>query len=193
MNPITHFLLGWTVANTDSTLVRKERVAITLAGVAPDLDGLGLVAEILTRGSQNELLWWSNYHHTVLHNLTFALLVAAVSFISTGRRWLVAVLAFISFHIHLLGDILGSRGHGNDHWPIPYLMPLSDAWSFVWSGQWELNAWPNIVITIVLLAICFYLAWQRGYSPLEMVSARADAAFVQTLRQRFKGKRKEQS
>ncbi len=185
MNPITHFLLGWTVANIDSTLVRKERVAITLAGVAPDLDGLGLVAEIMTRGSQNELLWWSTYHHTALHNLTFALLVAAVSFISTGRRLRVAVLAFISFHIHLLGDVLGARGPDNDHWPIPYLMPFSDAWKFVWSGQWELNAWPNFMITIVLLVICFYLAWKRGYSPLEMVSARADGAFVQTLRQRF--------
>jgi inner membrane protein len=193
MNPITHLLLGWTIANTDSSLVLRERAAITLAGVVPDLDGLGLVAEVMTSGSQHELLWWSTYHHTALHNLTFAFLVAAVCSISTGRRWRVAVLAFISFHIHLLGDILGSRGPGNDHWPIPYLMPFSDAWKFVWSGQWALNAWPNIVITIVLLAICFYLAWKRGYSPLEMVSARADGAFVQTLRRRFPKDRKESS
>jgi inner membrane protein len=190
MNPVTHFLLGWTVANTDSTLVRRERMVVTLAGVAPDLDGLGLVAEILTRGSQNELLWWSTYHHTALHNLTFAFLVAVVSFISAGRRWRVAVMAFISFHIHLLGDILGSRGPDNDQWPIPYLMPFSDTWQFVWNGQWELNAWPNFVITVVLLTICFYLAWKRCYSPLEMVSARADQAFVQTLRQRFPENRK---
>jgi len=34
MNPITHFLLGWTVANADVSLSRRERAAVTLAGVA---------------------------------------------------------------------------------------------------------------------------------------------------------------
>jgi hypothetical protein len=186
MSPITHLLLGWTVANAGTSLDRRERAAVTLAGVVPDLDGLGLVAEILTRGSKNELLWWSNYHHTALHNLIFALLVTAVCFISTGRRWRVAALAFASFHIHLLGDLLGAKGHENDHWPIPYLMPFSDAWQWIWDGQWELNAWPNFVITVTLLVLCFYLACKRGFSPLEMISTRADHAFVQTLRDRFK-------
>ena len=185
MNPVTHFLLGWTVANTDRSLSGRERAAVTLAGVAPDLDGLGLVAEILTRGSKHELLWWSTYHHTALHNLTFAVLVTTACFISTGRRWRVAALAFASFHIHLLGDLLGARGPENDHWPIPYLMPFSDAWQLIWDGQWELNAWPNFVITGALLVFCCYLACKRGFSPLEMVSARADHAFVQTLRNRF--------
>jgi len=31
----------------------------------------------------------------------------------------------------------------------------------------------------------FYLAWKRGYSPLEMVSGKVDEAFVETLRKRF--------
>lgn len=190
MNPITHLLLGWTVASADGTLARRERAAVTLAAVVPDLDGLGLAAEILTRGSRHEMLWWSAYHHTVLHNLTFALFVSAVSFFLTGRRWRVAFLAFFSFHIHLLGDILGARGPDNDHWPIPYLTPFSDAWQFAWNGQWDLNAWPNIALTMALLLLCFYLAWKRGYSPLEMISARADQAFVQTLRRRFPQRRK---
>ncbi|SJZ76320.1 LexA-binding, inner membrane-associated putative hydrolase [Trichlorobacter thiogenes] len=185
MNPVTHLLLGWTVANVDTSLNRRERTVITLAGVAPDLDGLGLVAEVLTRGSKHELLWWSNYHHTALHNISFAVLVAIVAFLVTGRRWRVALLAFASFHIHLLGDLLGARGPENDHWPIPYLTPFSDRWQWIWDGQWELNAWPNFVITGVLLALTFYWAWKRGYSPLEMVSCRADQAFVQTLRERF--------
>ncbi|QOX79520.1 metal-dependent hydrolase [Trichlorobacter lovleyi] len=185
MNPITHLLLGWAVANTDQSLVRRERTAVTLAGIAPDLDGLGLVAEALTRGTKHELLWWTQYHHTALHNVTFALFVAAVCAISTGRRWRVALLALISFHVHLLGDLLGARGPENDHWPIPYLMPFSDVWQWSWDGQWELNAWPNFVITGSLLVMMFYLAWKRGYSPLEMVSSRPDHAFVETLRARF--------
>lgn len=185
MNPVTHLLLGWSVANADISLNRRERTAVTLAGLAPDLDGLGLVAEALTRGSRHELLWWSSYHHTALHNITFAAVVAAICCISTGRRWRVALLALLSFHIHLLGDLLGARGPDNDHWPIPYLMPFSDRWQWIWDGQWELNAWPNFLITGGLLALMFYWAWKRGRSPLEMVSTRADQAFVQTVRNRF--------
>ena len=187
MNPVTHLLLGWTVANVDTSLSRKERTAITLAGVAPDLDGLGLAAEMLTRGSKHELLWWTNYHHTALHNISFAALVAIVAFLGTERRWRATLLALISFHMHLLGDLLGARGPDNDHWPIPYLMPFSDRWQWIWDGQWELNAWPNVVVTGVLLVFMFYLAWKRGYSPLEMVSQQADQVFVTALRNRFHG------
>lgn len=185
MNPVTHLLLGWTVANAGCRLNRRERAVITLTGVAPDIDGLGLVAEALTRGSKHELLWWSNYHHTALHNISFAVLVAVAAYLSTGRRWLVALLTFVSFHIHLLGDLLGARGPDNDHWAIPYLMPFSDRWQWIWGRQWELNAWPNFVITGGLLMVMFYWARKRGYSPLEMISQRADQAFVQTLRNRF--------
>jgi hypothetical protein len=37
----------------------------------------------------------------------------------------------------------------------------------------------------MLLLITFWLAWRRGFSPLEMVSEKMDAAFVGTLRRRF--------
>lgn len=187
MSPVTHLLIGWTLANTDRSFGRRERMAVTLAGVAPDIDGIGIVAEMLTRGSGNELLWWSNYHHTALHNLAFAIMVAIIAFVATGRVR-VAMFSFASFHLHLIADIAGARGPDNDQWPIPYLMPFSDLWQFSWSGQWELNAWPNFMITILLLATCFYLAWRRGYSPLEMVSKTADRAFVQTLRNRLNGR-----
>src|SRR5437870_3608008 len=36
MNPITHGLLSWVLANT-ADLRQRERAAVTLAGVAPDL------------------------------------------------------------------------------------------------------------------------------------------------------------
>lgn len=185
MNPVTHFLLGWSAASADSSLSPRERAAVTLAGIVPDVDGFGIAAELLTRGSDHELLWWTRYHHTALHNLTFALIVTAAGFAVTGRRWRTALLVFLSFHVHLLGDFLGARGPENDHWPIPYLMPFSESPQFIWEGQWELNAWPNFVVTGAALALMFYLAVKRGYSPLEMVSTRADRAFVRTLRSRF--------
>ena len=55
MSPITHLLIGWTVA-TATRLNRRERAAVTLAGGLPDLDGLGIVAEILTRSWDLPLL-----------------------------------------------------------------------------------------------------------------------------------------
>ena len=93
-----------------------------------------------------------------------------------------AGLAFLAFHLHLLFDLFGSRSPDGYQWPIHYLWPFSDFWQFTWSGQWELNAWPNFVITGAALVITFLLAWKRGYSPLEIVSERADRAFVETLR-----------
>jgi len=113
------------------------------------------------------------------------LVVAAISFLVATRRWRCALLAFLSFHLHIIGDIVGGRGPDGDQWPISFLTPFSDALQLSWSGQWELNAWPNFALTIVLLVLTFYLAHRREFSPLEIVSERADSAFVATLRQRF--------
>src|ERR1022692_2311932 len=183
MSPATHFFTGWVLANSAS-LSRGERALVTFACVAPDVDGLGIVEEYLTRDSQHPLEWFSTYHHT-LHSLPFAVVVAAVSFALATQRWKTAGLAFLSFHIHLLEDLLGSRGPDGLQWPIPYFMPFSRACELSWRGQWALNAWPNFAITILLLVITFYVAWSRGFSPLEMVSVKADAAFVAALRRRF--------
>ena len=183
MSPVTHFLTGWVFANSAS-LGPRERALVTLACVAPDVDGLGIVAEYLTRHSQHPLEWFSTYHHS-LHSLPFAVVVAAASFALATQRWKTAGLAFLSFHIHLLEDLLGSRGPDGYQWPIPYFMPLSRSCELIWHGQWALNAWPNFAITIALLLATFYLAWSRGFSPLEMVSLKADAAFVGRLRKRI--------
>ncbi|MBI1955737.1 MAG: metal-dependent hydrolase [Acidobacteria bacterium] len=184
MNPVTHLLLGWTVANT-AALTPRERALVTIAGMVPDVDGLGIVADLMTRNSAQPLEWWGRFHHVLAHNLGFGLGVGAATFCLSSRRWMTASLALLSFHLHLLGDLLGARGPDGDQWPIPYLAPFSHAWQLVWEGQWALNAWPNFVITGVLLILAFYLAWRRAFSPLEMVSFRADQAFVKTLRDRF--------
>lgn len=186
MSPVTHFLVGWMVANVPSRVGRRERAAIALAGVAPDLDGLGAIPEFLTKHSSHPLLWFTEYHHVLGHNLAFAVIVAVVCFaVARQRRWLTALLAFVSLHLHLLGDVVGARGPDGYQWPVPYLAPFSERWTWTWSGQWALNAWPNFVITGVCLVLTFYLAWRRGYSPIEMVSPRADRAFVAALRARF--------
>lgn len=184
MNPVTHMLVGWGVANV-ARLNRRERACVTLAAVVPDLDGFGVVVDLATRTTADPTEWWGAYHHVLGHNIGLGLVVAVTGFAISTRRWLVMVLSVLSFHLHLLGDVIGARGPDGEHWPIPYLLPFSDAWQLEWSGQWELNAWPNFVISIVLLALTFYIAWRRGTSPVEMVSQRASGAFVTALRQRF--------
>ena len=184
MNPITHFLVSWDLANV-VPFERRDRALITLAGVIPDIDGFGAIPELLTRNSDHPLFWWTDYHHILEHNLPFGLLITIGSFTIAKKRWKTALLAFFTFHLHILGDVLGGRGPDGYQWPIPYLYPFSDTWLLVWKGQWELNAWPNFVVTGIALFLMFFLAWRRGFSPLEMVSAFADRVFVQTLRKRF--------
>ena len=182
MSPITHFLTGWVFANCFK-LDGNERALVTLACVAPDIDGLGIIPELLTRNSSHPLLWFSLYHHS-LHTLVFAAVVAAAAFALATHRWKTGLLAFLSFHLHLFEDILGSRGPAGDAWPIPYLKPFSPL-ELSWQGQWALNAWPNMCISVALVLVTFWLAWRRGFSPLEMFSMKADSTFVTTLRQRF--------
>ena len=119
MSPLTHFLTGWVFANT-ANLNRRDRAVVTLAGVIPDVDGLGIVAELLTRNTTHPLDWFSRYHHS-LHNLGFALFVAIAACVFATQRLKVAGLALASFHLHLLADLLGSRGPDGYAWPIPYL------------------------------------------------------------------------
>ena len=184
MSPITHLLISWDIANV-LPFERRDRTLVTLAGVIPDLDGLGAIPELLTRNSTHPLFWYADYHHILGHNLLFGVIVALGSLALATKRWQTGLLAFLIFHLHLLGDVVGARGPDGYQWPIPYLYPFSEAWQLAWQGQWLLNAWPNFVITGVAMFLMFWLAWKRGFSPLEMVSAAADHAFVQTLRNRF--------
>jgi inner membrane protein len=70
MSPVTHFLTGWILANC-ARLDRKERALVTLACVVPDVDGLGIVPELLTSHSVHPLNWFTLYHHR-LHTLASA-------------------------------------------------------------------------------------------------------------------------
>lgn len=184
MNPLTHLLVGWTVANSAS-LERRDRRIVTLAGVVPDIDGLGILIDLTRNNGDGDLTWWWALHHNLAHNLTTALLYSLAAILIATRRFATAGLAFLAFHLHLLGDIIGSRGPDGYQWPIAYLRPFSDTWQLSWRGQWELSAWPNIAITLVLLGWTLRIAWLRRRSPLEVVSPRADRALCRSLRARF--------
>ncbi len=187
MSPVTHFLSSWLVAQGagGEAESRRDRALVTLAGISPDADGFGFFVEALTKGTRHELLWFSEYHHVLGHNIGFCLLVAAIAFAAAKRRVRTALLALTVFHLHLFCDIIGARGPDGHQWPIPYLSPFSDTWQLTWSRQWALDAWPNFLVTGLALLATFYLARRRGFSPLELVSKRAEAGFVAALRKRF--------
>jgi inner membrane protein len=184
MSPLTHALVGWTVANV-APLTRRERALVMLASIVSDIDGLGILMDLATRYAVNPTSWYEHYHHMLGHNLGFALVLTTLAFVLAHQRTLVAALSFLSVHLHLLGDLVGSRGPDGYQWPMPSLVPWSAMWQLAWQGQWALNAWPNLLLTGILLAAMFYLAWQRGYSPVEILSTKADAVFIATLRARF--------
>jgi len=185
VSPITHFFIGWGVANSAPSLNQRERAMVTVASVVPDVDGLGIIAERLTQNSAHPLNWWSDYHHVLGHNLGFGILIAILAATFARQKIKVTLLVLLSFHLHLLGDLVGARGPDGDQWPLPYLLPFSNKWQLTWSGQWALNAWPNIAITGLLIGTAVLLARRRGFSPLEMFSSKADKAFVRAWRNRF--------
>ena len=182
MNPATHLLIGWSIANI-CNINRRERALVTMAGVIPDIDGAGIFIDVITSDQYPSL--YVKYHHILGHNIGFGLSLCLAALLFFRRRIATTFLVFLSFHIHLLGDLAGSMGPDGYQWPIPYLLPFSDAWQLVWAGQWELIAWPNFAITFVAGFLMFYIAWSRGITPLEMFSVKANNAFVSTLRNRF--------
>jgi inner membrane protein len=86
--------------------------------------------------------------------------------------------------VHPFEDLLGPAVWMAVSGLFSYLAPFSSSLQLAWQGQWGLSAWPNVRIAIVLLLVTLWLAWRRGFSPLEMVSAGADSSLVTALRRR---------
>ncbi len=177
-------MISWVAANA-AGLPKRDRLLVTCAGILPDVDGLGFVVEVVTENMGTTLPWYSKYHHVLGHNIGFGLLLMLAGLAFAVKRFKAMGWIAVVFHLHLLGDLIGSRGPDGYQWPIPYFLPFSNELQLAWSGQWTLNAWPNILITVLMLVTTFYLAWRRGYSPIEMISAKADDRFVASLRKRF--------
>jgi hypothetical protein len=177
MAPATHLLLSWipaTLLPTD----RRGRLAITLTGIVPDLDGFGAPFEMLSGGS---LPWFTDYHHRLLHNGLTGLVLAGVAWAWCRRDWRVGLAVLGTFHLHLLCDLVGSRGPDGHDWPIPYLLPFHGH-ELRWAGQWPLSSWQNLVISVAAIAVTVWLARRQGRSPVELLNLRLDQRVVAALR-----------
>lgn len=174
MSPVTHLLLSWSVGSA-FPLAKKDRILVAVAGAVPDVDGIGLLWDLwVNRGATGDLALWAGFHHVLGHNIAFCLaLVACACFLAT-RRALACLAVFLAFHLHLACDLAGSRGP-DQVWSIPYLLPFSKAGDLAWTGQWPLNSWQNMLVTVAALAFVIFTAWKKGVSPLEIFSERANA------------------
>jgi hypothetical protein len=185
MHLITHFLISWNVADFYEKVEKRDLFLISVCGISPDIDGIGAVVEMFTKDTSHPLLWFSEYHHK-LHTLLFSLIISTAFLFFSKRKVFVFLFSLLVFQIHIFCDIVGARGPDGYQWPIPYLFPFSDKIQLQWNGQWALNGWQNILITVVLVIATLKTAILRGYSPVELFSQKSDRTLVETLRKRFK-------
>jgi len=182
VSPLTHLLASWIIAEKTTNNLRDCRL-VTLVGVLPDLDGLGLIADLATASSQEPTHLYARYHHYLLHGAFGAILVAGVLAALARRRWRVLLLTLIVFHLHLFCDFIGSRGPSpEDLWPIFYFGPFTHDPVWFWKGQWRLDGWQNRIVTLTLLVWAIGLGISSGHSVVGVFNRRADEVFVKVLR-----------
>ena len=74
MNPITHFLISWNTAAL-AGVEKRDRILITLGGLLPDIDALGIIIDIVSP-SKEAWYYYHEYHHQLTHNITTAVVGA---------------------------------------------------------------------------------------------------------------------
>jgi hypothetical protein len=176
---------SWLVAmaTTDNP---RDRKLVTLAGVLPDVDGLGVVPDVIgswISGKECTFQYYQQYHHILLHGWPGAVACSLLLTVFARRRWRVLLLCLLTYHLHLLCDLVGSRGPTvGDLWPICYSEPVFRHPIWFWKHQWRLDGWQNQCIFASLFAASLWVAVKKGHSFAEMVGDRVDAAFVTVLR-----------
>ena len=184
MSPLTHLVGSWLIASV-TTDNPRDRKLVTLAGILPDADGLGIEADAvrsLISGRESTFQCYQHFHHMLLHGWPGALAVTALLVCFARRRLRVAILCLFVFHLHLFCDLIGSRGPTpGDLWPIAYGEPLFRHPYWFWKGQWKLDGWQNQTVFAAIFALSLWFAAGRGYSFVELASRRLDLMVVGVL------------
>ena len=173
MAPGAHLLISW-LATVEIFKERRERALVTFCGVAPDLDGAGLVVDLITGTTS----YYVKYHHYLGHSIISAVFWATfATCFAKSQKALVWLASLLVVHLHMLCDLVGSRGPDGYQWPIYYFYPLNSK-GVTWYGQWELNAWQNQLIMLLLFALCAYYLVARKITFFEVFSRRLDRAAI---------------
>ncbi len=183
MSPTSHLLASWIIAAKTTDNTRDCRLA-TLAGILPDVDGLGLIVDLAgpAFGLRPTQLY-ARYHHYLLHGAFGAVVIIGVLACFAKRPLRVALIALVLFHLHLVCDLVGSRGPApEDLWAIYYFGPFDRDPMWLWKGQWRLDGWQNKLIFVGLFGWAMWLATGVGHSFVGVFNRRLDAVFVGVLR-----------
>jgi len=184
VSPLAHLLGSWLIASV-TTDNPRDRKLVTLAGILPDADGLGLIvdaANAALSGQEISFQYYQHYHHYLLHGWPGAIAVATLLAGFANQKGRVLLACLLTFHLHLLCDLIGSRGPSpEDLWPIAYGEPISRHPIWFWKGQWRLDGWQNRWVLLLLFVGSLWLAAKRGYSVLELAGRRWDSVFVGVL------------
>src|SRR4051794_34063942 len=101
MFPLTHLLASWVIAAKTTDNPRDCRL-VTLAGILPDADGLGLVADIVTpRLGLTPTHYYIRYHHYLLHGAFGAVVIALLMTAFARKHGRVALLSLVTVHLHI--------------------------------------------------------------------------------------------
>ena len=133
-------------------------------------------------GNSDSFHYYHRYHHYLAHGWPGALVITAVLTLFARQKPRTALLCLLTFHLHLLCDLVGSRGPGpDDFWPILYSQPLFRNPVWIWHGQWPLYGWQNGVIFLALFVLALWVSAKKGVSFLEFFGRRVDSTFVKIL------------
>ena len=123
MHAITHYLIGWSIAAPASDQ-RRDRTLIALSAMSPDIDALGGIVDLVARVAGHPTNYFGEYHHIIGHNIGFGLLITAICGAVAINKLRTAAFVLLSFHIHLLCDILGARGPAEPAYPDGFQWPI---------------------------------------------------------------------
>ena len=182
MSPLAHLLGSWTIGAHLTDNSRDCRL-VALAGILPDADGMGLIVDLFNHATGHKSLYYSHYHHYLLHGALGAFLIAGLLTLFARHRWRVLILCLFVFHLHLLCDFVGSRGPSPEElWPVVYYGPFAKDPMWIWKGQWRLDAWPLRWATAVLFFYSTWLGAAKGYSFVGVINRRADEIYLAVIR-----------
>ena len=183
MSPLTHVLASWLIAAKTTRNPRDCRLA-TLAGLLPDADGLGMIVDIANSlPGHKPTQYYAQFHHYWLHGIFGAALITLTLTLFARDKLRVAIVALFLFHLHLLCDLVGSRGPSpEDLWPIFYFGPFDKDPMWLWKGQWQLDGWQNRIVFVIAFAAAIFVAVRDGHSVVGVFNRRADRAVMAVVR-----------
>ena len=172
-----HLLISWVLSNLNYDK-KRDRIVATVSGVAPDIDGLGLVADIIV-GNPAPYYYFS-WHHQAGHNIFGLFFVGIVAYLICGRKILPATIAMSTYLTHIFFDLIGSGADDGSIWPVYFFWPLNQ-YAVTINWQWPLISWENALIAVVFIIIMITIAARKKRSFLEIVSSKLDRYCIEVV------------